>query len=121
MSIRKVATLQTDHLDIIQADLETLWWKKRDGLRFTTQSVHVFVLDPEGDSSPAALILTTKDDPGNPAQHRESVEFRCLTDSDETMILAFVPKEHESVALAEMVAILDETLMGRAYGLDEDS
>ncbi len=37
------------------------------------------------------------------------------------MLLALVPKEHRPVDLAEMDEILEETMMGQAYGLDEDS
>ena len=104
-------------------DWEELWWCRRAALLFSSQPVHVFVLEGDGDQSPAALILTTHDEPGNPEQHRKSEFTWSLMDSDETVALALVPDELATASFDLEAAdeIIDRSLMNQAYGLDKES
>jgi hypothetical protein len=121
LNIVKVATLDTDALDIVQADWDDLTWTKRDRLTFNGQPVHMFVLDPDTDMAPAAVILTTNSEPGSPEKHRKSFQFHHLSDSDETLSLAFVPRKHTrtDVDLEAIDHIFEDVLCEHSYGLHE--
>ena len=121
LNIVKVATLHTDSVDIVQADWDELKWVKRDRLTFNGQPVHIYVLDPDTDMSPAAMILTSNPEPGNPEKHSKSLHFHYLTDSDDTMTLAFVPRMHAKpdVDLEAIDHIFEEALWERSYALHE--
>jgi hypothetical protein len=124
LRIIHAATLDTDRLEVVQADDENLSTTKRDALHFDQQPVHVYVLDPETDQSPAALILTTQAGPGNPERHRKGELYRYLDQSEETMLLALVPGEQVQTIIADLgVAeeVIEETLMGETYGLHAET
>ncbi len=123
LNIIKVATLETDSLDIVQADWDELTWAKRDRLTFNGQPVHIFVLDPDTDMSPAAMILTTNPEPGSPEKHSKSLQFHYLTESDETMTLAFVPRVQakKDFDLEEIDHIFEEALWERSFALHEQT
>jgi hypothetical protein len=89
----EVATLPTDRLDIVQIGDEEMWLYDNDILRFDRQPIHVFALEAQTDETPAALILTTQAEPGNPEQHRSSLPYHYLHRSGETELLALVPHE----------------------------
>jgi hypothetical protein len=120
LRIVHAATLAADRLEVVQADDESLSITRRDALRFDQQPVHVFVLDPEADQSPAALILTTQAEPGNPECHRKGELYRYLDQSGETMLLALVPGEQAQTVISDLAVaeeVIEETLFGEAYGL----
>jgi hypothetical protein len=53
----------------------------------------VLVVEPDTGQAPAALILTTQAEPGNPEHHRAQPPVRDLDRSYETEQLAFVPDQ----------------------------
>jgi hypothetical protein len=124
LRIIHAATIATDHLEVVQADDESLSISKRDALLFDQRPVHVFVLDPEADQSPAALILTTQPEPGNPERHRKGEIYRYLDQSEETMLLALVPGEQAHIVISDLAVaeeVIDETLFGENYGLHTET
>ncbi len=124
LRIVHVATLATDRLEVVQADDESLSITRRDALLFDREPIHVFVLDPEADLSPAALILTTRAEPGNPERHRKGELYRYLDQSEETMLLALVPGEQAQTVISDLAVadeVIEETLMGEAYGLHAET
>ncbi|MBE2194401.1 MAG: hypothetical protein IAE83_09505 [Anaerolinea sp.] len=123
LSIRKVASLPTQRLEIVQTDQEDLWWVKGDVLEFQSSPVNVFVVDSNTEEAPAALILTTHPDPGNPEQHCQSFNLRTLTNSTETLFLALVPgaEAEKEIDLAAVEDVMIEVLDGETYGLHQES
>ncbi len=84
----------------------------------------MFVLEPDTGQAPAALILTTQAEPGNPERYRTQLPVRYLDRSDETEQLAFVPRdqvEHIRENINEAEDVLVETLDGENHALDEES
>jgi len=119
-----VATLPTDLLHIVQIGGDEIWLHGPDALIFDRQPVHVFVLEPDTGQAPAALILTTQAEPGNPECHRASPPVRYLDRSYETEQLAFIPRDQierirENINEAEDV--LMDTLWGENHALDVES
>jgi len=122
LRLRKVASLPTDRLEVVHFDDEHVWLVGQDALLFEGELVHIYVLEADSDESPAALILTTRTHPGKPEIYRKHPPGRFLADSEETMHLAFVPGELiPTIAgdLARAEDVLDATLFGKAYGVDE--
>jgi len=110
LSIVQVATLPTDRLEVVQTDDRQLWLHPSDVLVFDHQTIHVFTLEPQTDEAPAALILTTQTEPGNPEHHRATPPERYLHRSRDTMLLAFVPRDQaerfkQNISEAEEVCL----------------
>ncbi len=120
----EVATLPTDLLHIVQVGGEEIWLHGPDALVFDRHPVHVFVLEPDTGQAPAALILTTQAEPGNPEHHRANPPVRYLDRSHETEQLAFIPRDQvERIRdnINEAEDVLVETLDGENHALDEKS
>lgn len=120
----QVATLTTDRLEIVQTDDRQLWLHPSDVLVFNQPSVHVFALEPQTDEAPAALILTTQTEPGNPEQHGATPPMRYLHRSHDTMLLAFVPRdqaEHFKQNIGEAEEVIYDTLSDVDYGIDTET
>ncbi len=90
LKIIQVASLKSDYLAVAQVDFDTVWFDPQDTLVFKQSPINVFVLDTQIERSPAAIILTTNDEPGNPEQHRQEPVYQYLTNSEDTLALAFV-------------------------------
>jgi len=121
LSIVQVATLPTDRLEVVQTDDHQLWLYPLDALVFDQQPVNVFTLESQTDETPAALILTTQAEPGNPEQHRMTPPERHLHRSRDTMLLAFVPRdqaEHFKQNIGDAEDVIYDTLLDADYGID---
>ncbi len=123
LSVHQVASLPTQRLEIVQSDEEELWWVKQDALEFQATPVNVFVVDSDSGDAPAALILTTASDPGSPEKHRASFNLRTLSNSTETLILAFVPAvgEDTDLDMGLIEEVMLDVLDGENYGLHEET
>lgn len=120
----QAATLPTNLLHIVQLGGDEIWLRGRDALIFDRQPVHVFVLESDTGQAPAALILTTQSEPGNPEHHRANPPFRYLHRGNETDQIAFVPRDQmerivEDINEAENVMF--DTLDGANYGLHAET
>jgi hypothetical protein len=114
LRIIRTAELTTNRLAVVQMGGDQLWLDPHDELVFEQAPIRAFVLDPECDRSPAALILTTRDEPGNPEQHRQGTPYRYLESSFDTLILALVPSTE--VDLDDTEQVIHETLNDTSYG-----
>jgi hypothetical protein len=120
----QVATLPTDRLQVVQTDDQQLWLYPPDVLVFGQQPVHVFTLEPQTDEAPAALILTTQTEPGNPEHHRATLPVRYLHRSRDTILLAFVLRhqaEHFKQNIGDAEDVIYDTLLDADYGLDTET
>ncbi len=120
----QAATLPTNLLHIVQLGGDEIWLRGRDALFFDQQPVYVFVLEPDTGQAPAALILTTQPEPGNPERPRANPPVRYLHRGTETDQLAFVPRVQmgrivEDINEAETVMF--DTLDGENYGLHAET
>jgi hypothetical protein len=120
----QVATIPTNLLHIVQVGGDEIWLRGHEALRFDQQPVNVFVIEPDTEEAPAALILTTQSEPGNPEQHRSTPPFRYLYRGEETGQLAFVPRDQvegiiEDINEAERV--LEEALWNTNRALHEET
>ncbi|MFC1961136.1 hypothetical protein ACFLYO_10540 [Chloroflexota bacterium] len=113
------ADIPANRLAIVQMDYEQLSLADEDILVFDQAPVRAFVLEPHVDRSPAALILTTHDEPGNPEQHRQSGSFRYLEDSWRTLVLTLMPEEQADLEAADEV--IQEALDNTLYGFQEST
>lgn len=119
-----MATLPTDRLEVVQTDDRQLWLYPPDVLIFDQLSVRVFTLEPQTDEAPAALILTTQTEPGNPEHHRTASPERYLHRSRDTMLLAFVPRdqaERFKQNISEAEEVIYDTLSDVDYGIDTET
>jgi hypothetical protein len=125
LRIIEIATLPTDLLHIVHiGGDDEIWLHGPDGLVFDRQPVHVFVLEPDTEQVPAAVILTTEAEPGNPEHHRDQLPLRYLHRSYDTEQLAFVPRnqmERVRENIHEVEDVLMNTLEGVNYALDPES
>ncbi|MFC1960233.1 hypothetical protein ACFLYO_05950 [Chloroflexota bacterium] len=114
LEVVHIADLPDDRLTIVQANYERLWVDyDEDVLVFDQAPVRAFVLDFEC-QSPAALILTTHDEPGNPEQHRQGEPYRYLEESFKMLALALTP--NTQIDLEAIDQIGQEVLDGENYG-----
>jgi hypothetical protein len=120
----QAATLPTNLLHIVQLGGDEIWLRGCDALIFDRQPVHVFVLESDTGQAPAALILTTQSEPGNPERHRANPPFRYLHRGNETDQLAFVPRDQmERIVedINEAESVMFDTLDGANYGLHAET
>ncbi|MFC1959435.1 hypothetical protein ACFLYO_01875, partial [Chloroflexota bacterium] len=110
-----VADIPAQHLTIVQSDYDHLRVDyDKDVLVFDQAPVRAFVLDPECYQSPAALILTTHDEPGNPEKHRQGEPYRHLEESFKTLALALTPSSQVDLEVVDQAG--QEVLNGINYG-----
>src|SRR5258708_20728390 len=123
LSIVHAAVLYSDVLEVVLADWSTLTWHEKNCLKFDKPRINVFVLDADGDTSPAALILTMEDEPGNPEKYLKSQRFHYLVHCQDALTLALVPRRltQEEVDLDNLIDILEDTLGNCSYALHKDS
>jgi len=120
----QVVTLPTDRLEVVQTNDRQVWLYPPDALVFDQPSVHVFTLEPQTDEAPAALILTTQTEPGNPEHHRATPPERYLHRSRDTMLLAFVPRdqaEHFKQNIGDAEEVIYDTLCDTDYDIDAET
>lgn len=120
----QAATIQTNLLHIVQVGGDEIWLRGSEALRFDQQLVNIFVIEPDTEEAPAALILTTRSEPGNLEQHRSNPPFRYLHRGEETERLAFVPRDQmeriiEDINEAERA--LEEALWNANHALHEET
>lgn len=124
LTIVQVATLPTDRLEVVQTDDRQLWLHPLDVLVFKQRPIHVFTLEPQTDDAPAALILTTQTEPGDPEQRLTNTPVRYLHRSRDTMLLAFVPRdqaEYFKQNVGDAEELIYDTLLDTDYGLDAET
>jgi len=120
----KVATLPTNLLHIVQLGGDEIWLQGRQALTFDGQPVNVFVIEPDTEEAPAALILTTRAEPGNPEHHRATPPLCYLHRGEETDQLALVPRDQMARIVAdinEAEEILTDSLWGVNHALHEET
>ena len=120
----KVAALPTNLLHIVQLGGDEIWLQGRQALAFDSQPVNVFVVEPDTEEAPAALILTTQAEPGNLERHRATPPLRNLHRGEETDQIAFVPRDQMARIVAdisEAEEVLTDTLWGVNHALHEES
>ena len=116
LRIIRAAELATNRLAVVQVGIDQLWLDPQDEWVFEQAPIRAFVLDPECDRSPAALILTTHDEPGNPERHRQGAPYRYLEGSVDTLALALVSGTEVDLDATEQV--IHETLRGHLKSLN---
>jgi hypothetical protein len=122
LSMVLVATLPTDRLEVVHLGDDKLWLNGSDRLLFDRQPISVFALESDSPDAPAALILTTSPDPGNPERHRFNPPLRYLYQGEETEMLALIPRDQvESIQddITQVEEMMDATLSNDNYGLHE--
>jgi len=87
LHLEYVGTMTASSLAVILEFHDHLWWSGKTQLHFSTTPIHLYlVVADNSEETPAALILTANDTPGNPEEHRHQ-PHRTLPRSKATSIL----------------------------------
>ncbi len=120
LGISRIGQLPSQGVQVVQATSDRAFWRPESSLLVPGQPVNVFVLDPDTGAPPAAVILTTEDDPGDPEQHRRGESFD-LPESEATESLAFVSVDVARPTLPDLEQVetlMEKLLDGQNYGQD---